>query len=1318
LRVSELVLEPAAEILPPLREFLASFPVTARPNLFKPRKCFALPVGCTLLDAVEQAGIPMADWGETRVYLANDRIPPDRWNKVRPRSSVPVAIVVVPRGGGGGSKNTLRLVAMIALIAVASIVTFGVGAALTGAVIAGVTLSAGAAAAIGAAAGAVVMAAGTMALNYFIPPPMPKAEKLGNRADKTTYTLEGARNDVRLYGVVPTLIGRHRVFPPFAAKPYAELVGDKTYLRGLVTWGYGEIALEPGSLRIGDTLASAYRELEHEFLTGAEVLPVSRLFPRVAFEAQESVVFSQGMTVTRTSPADVFELHLIFGFPQGLYKVSSNTGDMEESEVNIEVDVAPAGSGLFTRAAELELESKKTTPFRRGLRVRLPGDGRWDARLRCTRMPTGSVFDHFNQCVLQDIRWMSHDQPVRLPGLSLSGFRVLATDQLNGVIDTLNGIGTRVALDWNGSAWTKRATRNNAAMYRWILEGPANPNPITLDEIDLPAIQDWSEFCAGQGFTADGVFDSDTSVWDALSTICAAGRAAPAYVDGRFTVVWDRPQSLPRQLLTPRNTRSFSARRVFPEEVHGFRVRFVNETKEYEQDERVVYGDGYDANNADKLETREFPFVVNPDLIYKHARYHLAVRRLRPETYTVEQDIEGLVLLRGDLALLAHDVPRLGSGFGRIRELLVNDAGLVAGLRLDETITVPAGAVVRVRYGDGTPELYPLSNEAGDNNRLWLTTPLALEDAPELGDLCAVGELTRETRQVLVQGVEGMQDLGVRLALVDYAPGCFVADSEPIPAFESGITTPTGAAVIRPEPPPLEEVITDERVLEIAADGTLRPRFFVRLAVPGPFGGRAELQLRETAPVAAEDWGPAASFPAESPDLAVAAEEGRTYLARVRWISAFGRPGDWSETEPTYVIGKQSPPPGVTGLAVVLQPDGARASWQPVAARDLRDYRVELDGLPLSRQRVTDYFIGPLAAGQHQLAVWAVDTGERVSISPALAGFTVVPPAAPRASVQVVDQFVQLSYPTAPGSFLIRSYEVRRGPYLETATLIANTSGPFFPAFEPSSGAFDYWIIARDLAKNQSIAARVTATVAPSTNFELLHTHDSDFTSGTGINVKARDGELIMATPSGETWGSHFADRGWLTVRDQLTAGYPIFGQPAAATASWQEVIDFGAVLNGVLIGAELVTRSGAGTVLASPMLEGSTDGAAWALLAVGWTAAAAEIRYLRITIDFSSADLLGILRADLRVVLNVRRIVDSGTADVAAGDAGGTSIGFNVQFIDVESVTVSALSDQPLHATQTFEDVAYPTDFQAFLWDAGGTRASGRVAWTARGRG
>ena len=66
--------------------------------------------------------------------------------------------------------------------------------------------------------------------------------------------------------------------------------------------------------------------------------------------------------------------------------------------------------------------------------------------------------------------------------------------------------------------------------------------------------------------------------------------------------------------------------------------------------------------------------------------------------------------------------------------------------------------------------------------------------------------------------------------------------------------------------------------------------------------------------------------------------------------------------------------------------------------------------------------------------------------------------------------------------------------------------------------------------------------------------------------------------------------------------------------------------------------------------------------------------------------------------------------------DAGGTALKFNLDFVDVASITVTPSGTTPLIAIYDFLDNADPVFFKVLLYDTSGNRSNGNFSWTARG--
>lgn len=563
--------------------------------------------------------------------------------------------------------------------------------------------------------------------------------------------------------------------------------------------------------------------------------------------------------------------------------------------------------------------------------------GQYDIRIR--RVTPDSTSDRIlDKVYWTALRTIRNEDPVKIAGMAKVALRIKATDQLNGVVDQFNCLVRSILPDLDSASgqWVERATSNPASCYRAVLQGPANARPVADDRLDLAELQAWHEASAAAGFEFNAVLDFGGTVWERLADVAAAGRASFGMRDGKYSIVRDKRQSVPVQHFTPRNSAGFRGRKAFPDLPHALRIRFLNRDAGYQQDERVVYDDGYDDVSATKFETLELFGVTASDQVWKHGRYTIAVARLRPEVYELSTDIEHLACTRGDLVLVTHDVPLWGLSFGRVVALVTDGDNNLVGLRFDEQVTMDAGEqyVVRVRLEDGTSWLRSVTTQAGQYTEIALQGPVSANDPrPKVGDLWMFGRLGQETRELLVKSIEIDKDLGARMTLVDHAPAVHEADQGPIPPYDPGISL-LPAWENRPDAPIIESIRSDDFVMIRDADGSLQPRMLITLRRPSgtrPIPNAAQVRLRPIpAPGAAGEgpWMHLPLVPIDDNQVSVErVEEGVTYQLRLRTVTATGLASVWVEAEHT-VVGKVGPPPDVQAFDVVRLSDGTRRySW-------------------------------------------------------------------------------------------------------------------------------------------------------------------------------------------------------------------------------------------------------------------------------------------------------------------------------------------------------------------------------------------------------
>lgn len=650
-------------------------------------------------------------------------------------------------------------------------------------------------------------------LGLLFPPPKPEVQ----RKPKEAYNFSGARNQSAPFDPIPVVLGTHRVTPYYGGNPYTEDVGSDQYMRCLFVVGYGP--LDISDIRLGETPIGEFSEVDMEVREGYADDTPQTLYPRQVIEELMNVTLegppgtspTEYNKNTRYTASNINRITVNFFLPQGLIRYDSE-GKKSTQLVTVKIRYrAYPGGGAWTNITDIQLLKKTINPIRVGRTWAVtegpqyevevwrveeePGDDDRSTRIRTVQW--GSIKGHRRGAPI------TFDQP-----LALIALRIKATSQLSGTVDTLNCLATSKVTSWQPSLsppqWTTiTPSRYPHDLFRWVLQGPANRRPVANSKLDLTQLQAWGTYCRQQGYQYNKPIMEQRSVFDTLQEIAAAGRASVVFKDGRWSVVFDEQVTTIVQAFSPRNSRNFQSTHNYVDLPHAFRVKFVDQTRKYVQNERIVYDDGYSVNGAGsteiatKFEGLEFPGITHPDLIWKFARYHIAQLRLQPEVYEMQVDFEQLRCTRGDRVRINHDVILVGTGSGRVKEVIDNGTDAQSVIFDEYNLFSPGTPyAVRFRLRDGTYLLRSVMlNTGGNLNALTFTGNDAL---PEVDDLAFIGPSGDESAVYRVLNILQKEDMGATLQLVDDAPAIYDADTGLIPAFDSNVTVPVDLFTMAP----------------------------------------------------------------------------------------------------------------------------------------------------------------------------------------------------------------------------------------------------------------------------------------------------------------------------------------------------------------------------------------------------------------------------------------------------------------------------------------------------------------------------------------
>lgn len=694
-------------------------------------------------------------------------------------------------------------------------------------------------------------------------------------------TISGSANTFEPYAPVPQVLGKHRMFPPLAARSYTTVENGKLFQYSLFTFGYGPLALS--ELKIGEdplfraSTSPVYTgvmkadadkfilkrgedglvekssvELELRAGTGSDA--AITLFAR---DVQELIIGQRlrrrqegkDDPITRRTAARATRITVIVACPSGLI-YRTERGGTKERQVAVRVEYRSATStGAWTEVTE-RVKETVVTEIPGPLPRRTVTTTKWhDRPIQMQDATLSTVFASRSWDVTEgtyDVRLtlltLESDAPgiieitewtsmlvhragdvVNEDGLCLVAMRAQITDEFVRVIDQFNAIAWSQVLDWNGATWAVASTSNPASLFRHVLQGSANRRAVADSKLNLTALQAWHVACAAKSFEFNTITQGRVTVIDMLRQVAAAGRASPAIQDGLFSVVVENVLSgAPIQHFSPRNVVSFEEVRSYVTPPHAFKVQFVDPQSGYLDTERIVPDDGYTADTATVLERLDIPGITSSDQAYKLGRYHLAVLRLRPSEFVIETDFEHLDCVRGDWVKFNHDVILTGLAAGRVVSVTLNGGGDCTGVVVDQECPMTSSTYgIRFRKSsDGSTIVKVVTTAAGYQTTLTFSSVIASGNPmPVAGDLFLFGLSGSESIDCIVKSIEPTGDLGARLTLVDAAPGVLTADSGTIPKYDPQITLGPG---LNPLPLPKTRVllVSSHNVKTITGSGT------------------------------------------------------------------------------------------------------------------------------------------------------------------------------------------------------------------------------------------------------------------------------------------------------------------------------------------------------------------------------------------------------------------------------------------------------------------------------------------------------------------
>lgn len=968
------------------------------------------------------------------VMVNGKLVPQDQWQDTILKEGDSVEYRAVPTGSTG------RMLAMIALVLIAPQIAGMAEFAYMGT--AGATIT-GSSVVYTAAYAATIMA-GSALINT-IAPIRPPAEPQDPGSSERQLMVNGGPNQQTPYSAIPVILGKVRLTPPLGSNNFLTYENERdSYISMLLVWGYGPLVIDAATLRIGDIpIASAldvndptkYQNVTLNRITepttaekrnfdsiyGNDITQVNTQTelvcegnPEVAatpgpwIEAATTTEFNAANEIVPVTAATV-ALH----FPQGLRKIfikGGQSGESAATAVVFRLEFSTNGGSNWSPLDTLTIggDTVKKDGF---TTTKTYYNLNHSQMLIRVRRETGDNTEdnpdvrYYFTSVLQNVTFLRNATPAVDPvgsKIAKTALKIKATNELNGGLQGISAVVQTWCKVWNGSAWVDGATSNPAALMRYVLEHPANPRKITdaTAQINLVQLQHFFNYCQSKGFEYNSVLSGARSILEVLRDICAAGRASPALVDGKWTVVIDEVKTNIIQHFTPHNSWGFEGSKVLPKRPDGLRITFYDQDKDYQESEIIVYDIDKGIGNAVLFESITLPGVTKRSLVIDHARWHMAQIKLRPEIYTLNSDIEYLVCNRGDRVKVMHDIPMWGLGSGRIKNRLSSTK-----LELDEDLAMKAGVTYTMRFrsktgGSVTRNLVSKSVD-GYYSEVDLDSSVTTTEADVL-DLFLFGEFQQEAQDLMVISIEPSANNSARITLVDYGETSqyniftqyltLTAST----VFESQITLPPSLQInnFGTKVPQITGFVSDESVMERISKGVFKFKInvsFVNAAQLPNTVDFVEVQYDLSNSTAGTNF-KSIYVPYQTGSASISdVNEGETYKIRMRYITSGGVVGNWSAYSNHTVIGKTNPPSDVTQFTVTSDKSSGQIvlNWAANPEPDVYTYEVRTQNANWNSNDTFRIFYGDATRcftrftsnGSALFFIRAVDSSDNYSIN-------------------------------------------------------------------------------------------------------------------------------------------------------------------------------------------------------------------------------------------------------------------------------------------------------------------------------------------------
>ena len=514
-------------------------------------------------------------------------------------------------------------------------------------------------------------------------------------------------------------------------------------LKQIFNYGYGDLSIDQH--RIGNTVASEYIEYNGYFNTEtttnfplAQVQPnllgTSHANPAWTTQVNGNVYTVDGGELVGTDNPSANDNWIYRESPDNVFCIQV---DVSGTLLRRNPNVQPTGAELLQRQFDFEWSDDGSTwnTFDQAVH-NLSLDGTlslatfsekyentyWQNNLtpakyfvRCRkRDPDETDINNICQMFVDQIRFYKSDSSQLYECQNRIGVSIEASAQLNGTLDTFSSRVRARCWAYDGvSGYTWSFSQNPADWFLYFARGgfkntsadgsfvyPFSPTTgwvnsadhpdngeklfgagISDADIDFDAIEEWWEYCDTNNLTFNGVLTTRKNAKDVLEEIARAGRGSPNHTLGKLAVIWEEPTQPVVAVFTPDNILkdSFEISYINQKVPDKIICEFIDRSQDYAQNQ--VEADMPTVSNIVDIANVQLWGTVFEDEAQRTCNLLVSRNLYNKRLITFRTDAEGLIVSRGDVISISHDMTQWGYS-GRIKSMTLF-GGVITAIEVD-----------------------------------------------------------------------------------------------------------------------------------------------------------------------------------------------------------------------------------------------------------------------------------------------------------------------------------------------------------------------------------------------------------------------------------------------------------------------------------------------------------------------------------------------------------------------------------------------------------------------------------------------------------